>query len=111
MFHCPTYSQYLKGIQDNEHHKFLVHIANSISYSIKFHQSYVDQISSKPVVIDVLEFATKEEIQAWSKMIDFGISVGYTLIRNNVMKSTVLKRADNAMYTVNEKERGNIEFL
>ena len=81
VFHYFAYSQYLKGIQENEHNRSLGHTANSISRSIKFYQSYVDQVAAQPVVADLLEFGTKEEIQAWSNKMQSIIpdSIGLTL--------------------------------
>jgi len=81
VFHYLAYSQYLKGIQENEHNKSLAHTANSISRSIKFYQSYVDQVAAQPIVADLLEFGTKEEIQAWSNNMQRLVpeSIGLTL--------------------------------
>ena len=81
VFHYFAYSQYLKGIQESEHNKSLDHTANSISRSIKFYQSYVDQVAAQPVVADLLEFGTKEEIQVWSNKMQRLVpeSIGLTL--------------------------------
>lgn len=43
--------------------------------------------------------------------VKFGISAGCSMIRNNDMKSTVLKRADEALYNAKGKGRGSIDFL
>ena len=56
-----------------------------------------------------------ENIQQYNEKnnsdIQFGISAGATLVRNNDRKSTVLKRADNALYRVKEGGGNKIEFL
>ena len=54
----------------------------------------------------VAEYAKSKNID-----IKFGISAGCSMIRNNDMKSTVLKRADEALYKVKERGRGDIECL
>lgn len=43
--------------------------------------------------------------------INIGISAGATLINKGELKSTVLKRADEALYLVKDQGRGSIEFL
>jgi GGDEF domain-containing protein len=43
--------------------------------------------------------------------IKFGISAGATLIGEKDLKSSVLKRADEALYIVKGKGRGAIEFF
>ena len=41
----------------------------------------------------------------------FGVSAGCTLIRNSDRKSTVLKRADEALYRVKESGGNKLECL
>jgi diguanylate cyclase (GGDEF)-like protein len=81
VLHYLAYSQYLKGVQENEYNKFLVHTSDGISRSINFYQSYVDQVAAQPVVADLLEFGTKEEIQAWANKMQRLVpdSIGLTL--------------------------------
>ena len=66
-----------------------------------WYQSMVDYMNER-----ITQYALDKNIE-----IKFGISAGCSLIRNNDMKSTVLKRADEALYRVKERGRGDIECL
>jgi len=81
VFHYLAYSQYLKGIQENEYKTSLSHISNNISHTVKFYQSFVDQVASQPVVVDLLEFGTKAETQMWANNMQRLVpeSIGLTL--------------------------------
>lgn len=78
----------------------------------------------------LLDNYTADQVKAWYKRISndmlrevlhynaengldikFGVSAGVTLIRADDNKSTVLKRADEALYTVKAQGRGSIEFI
>ena len=80
-FHYIAYSQYLKGIQEDKHQESLSLAANDISHTIEFYESFVSKISSQPVVVDLLEFGTKADIQAWSNNMQRLVpeSIGMTL--------------------------------
>jgi diguanylate cyclase (GGDEF)-like protein len=61
---------------------------------------------SNDMLREVLRYNAENELD-----IKFGISAGVTLIRGDDNKSTVLKRADEALYTVKARGRGSIEFI
>ncbi|HEY9200347.1 MAG TPA: diguanylate cyclase [Gammaproteobacteria bacterium] len=61
---------------------------------------------SNDMLREVLRFNTENELD-----IRFGVSAGVTPIRGDDNKSTVLKRADEALYRVKAQGRGSIEFV
>ena len=80
-FHYIAYSQYLNGIQEDKHQASLSLTANDISNTIEFYESFVSKVASQPVVVDLLEFGTKADIQAWSNNMQRLVpeSIGMTL--------------------------------
>ncbi|TNF32761.1 MAG: GGDEF domain-containing protein [Gammaproteobacteria bacterium] len=54
-------------LQQQEHHKNLLHAATSISRLIQFYQGVVDTIARQHVVIDLLQFGSSEEALQWAK--------------------------------------------
>lgn len=81
VFHYLAYSQYLKGIQENEYKTSLSHISNNISRTVRFYQSFVDQVAAQTTVVDLLEFGTKAETQIWANNMQRLVpeSIGLTL--------------------------------
>lgn len=61
---------------------------------------------SNDMLREVLRFNMENELD-----IKFGVSAGVTLIRGDDNKSTVLKRADEALYIVKAQGRGSIAFV
>ena len=66
ILHYLVYSEYLHSLQKKEYQKTLVQSANNVSRLLKFYQSVVDDLASLPAVIDLLQFGTNEETQAWA---------------------------------------------
>ena len=66
LLHYLVYSRYLHDLQENEYQKTLIQSANSVSRSLKFYQSVVDELASQHAVIDLLQFGTNEDTQKWA---------------------------------------------
>jgi diguanylate cyclase (GGDEF)-like protein len=123
---------YFKQINDCYGHDVGDHVLKLLSKILMKHSRAGDVCtrSGGDEFILLLDNYTADQVNAWYKRISndmlrevlrynaeneldikFGISAGVTLIRGDDNKSTVLKRADEALYTVKARGRGSIEFI
>lgn len=123
---------YFKQINDCYGHDVGDHVLKLLSEILMKHSRAGDVCtrSGGDEFILLLDNYTADQVNAWYKRISndmlrevlrynadnqldikFGISAGVTLIRGDDNKSTVLKRADEALYTVKARGRGSIEFI
>lgn len=123
---------YFKQINDRYGHDVGDHVLRMLSEILIKHsrQGDVCTRSGGDEFIMLLDNYMADQVNAWYKRISndmlrevlrynadneldikFGISAGVTLIRSDDNKSTVLKRADEALYTVKARGRGSIEFI
>ncbi len=123
---------YFKQINDCYGHDVGDHVLNLLS-SILIKHSRPEDVCTRSggdEFILLLDNYTLDQVNAWYKRISndmlreilhynaengldikFGVSAGVTLIRGDDNKSTVLKRADEGLYTVKAQGRGSIEFI
>jgi len=123
---------YFKQINDSFGHDVGDHVLKLLSQILIKHSRQEDICtrSGGDEFILLLNNYTADQVNAWYKRISndmlrevlhynmeneldikFGVSAGVTLIRADDNKSTVLKRADEALYTVKARGRGSIEFV
>lgn len=123
---------YFKQINDSYGHDVGDHVLKLLSEVLMKHSRKDDVCtrSGGDEFILLLDDYTADQVNAWYKRISndmlrevlhyntdngldikFGISAGVTPIRGDDNKSTVLKRADEALYTVKAQGRGSIEFI
>jgi diguanylate cyclase (GGDEF)-like protein len=123
---------YFKQINDCYGHDVGDYVLKLLSEILMKHsrQDDVCTRSGGDEFILLLDNYTADQVNAWYKRISndmlrevlrynadneldikFGVSAGVTLIRGDDNKSTVLKRADEALYTVKARGRGSIEFV
>ncbi len=123
---------YFKQINDSYGHDVGDHVLKLLSEILIKHSRKGDVCtrSGGDEFILLLDDYTTDQVNAWYTRISndmlreilhynaeneldirFGVSAGVTLIRAGDNKSTVLKRADEALYAVKARGRGSIEFI